>query len=119
MSDAIWLLEDDEELLKVYQMFFETKGYTTFTTTNVQGVLKQLDQTKVTDQPALIVADYRLGRETSQNLLVKLKRQWPKTSICCCSGTLTPELRRYFSRFNIDCWDKPVHLSRLVSQYLS
>ena len=83
----ILILDDEEHVAKLKELYLKTLGYSTYTLTSVERVLELEDTSIVPISNAdIIITDFDMGNNTALDLLEYLKQENLKKKVIIHSG---------------------------------
>src|ERR1043165_1036916 len=83
MPSRILFIDDNEQILKLLQRYFEKRGYQVSTAINSVEALEQARDFP----PAVVALDIWLGRDSGMDLLSTLKAQYPELPVIVMTGS--------------------------------
>jgi DNA-binding response OmpR family regulator len=106
----IMIIEDDEAMRSLLEDFFEEEGFETDSASNGADALRILSK----DHLDLIITDIRMPGLTGLDILPRLRRLKPETSIIVMTAYGSEDVRRRsLDRGATTYLEKPIHLSQL------
>jgi DNA-binding response OmpR family regulator len=104
------IIEDDEAMRSLLEDFFEEEGFETDSASNGADALRILSK----DHLDLIITDIRMPGLTGLDILPRLRRLKPETSIIVMTAYGSEDVRRRsLDRGATTYLEKPIHLSQL------
>jgi DNA-binding response OmpR family regulator len=104
------IIEDDEAMRSLLEDFFEEEGFETDSASNGADALRILSN----DHLDLIITDIRMPGLTGLDILPRLRRLKPETSIIVMTAYGSEDVRRRsLDRGATTYLEKPIHLSQL------
>jgi ActR/RegA family two-component response regulator len=89
-SGALWILEDEPEIRSLIANVAEKRGFTVRemgTMSEAWTALFQATENQK-DVPGYIIADFRMGVDTSEHWMICIKKNFLDTRIVCLSGAI-------------------------------
>ena len=76
-SNSILLVDDDRELLGVYQKIFTLKGFQVQTADNGPAALKHMSRGGI----SVVILDIIMPKMDGMEVLLRIKENWPSTEV--------------------------------------
>lgn len=111
IRNSILLVDDDQELLKVYRKIFELKGFSVKTAENGFYALEIMEKHEIT----VVVLDIIMPKMDGMEALVQIKKRWPMTEVIMLTaeGTI-PGAVEAVKKGAYTYFIKPVDIDELI-----
>ncbi|MDY6038779.1 MAG: sigma-54 dependent transcriptional regulator [Eubacterium sp.] len=111
ISNSILLVDDDQELLKVYRKIFELKGFSVKTADNGIAAIEIMEKHEI----AVVVLDIIMPKMSGMQALTQMKKRWPMTEVIMLTaeGTI-PGAVEAVKKGAYTYFIKPVDIDELI-----
>jgi CheY-like chemotaxis protein len=115
MSSHIFVIDDDQDILELYQTLLESEGYTVTISTIAYEQVRDVE----TLHPDLIILDMKVGEQYQGLLLLQKLRMYPPTRaipviMCSAAVTLMREQEETLQAKGIPIIYKPFDIDELL-----